>query len=289
MPIVTDLPKLPDRDPESHKGDFGKVLIVAGSLGMAGAASLAGQAALRSGSGLVRIATPASCLATVAALNPCYTTLALPEDAQGRISEKAIPLLLEAITEHDAVALGPGLGQSRALVRLVEQIIAIDSLALVIDADGLNNLSKIKQWPKHCQARLILTPHPGEMQRLWSGLNRMSMPVDRSTCATQFSQQTKTTVVLKGAGTVVTDAQRIYINTTGNPGMATAGSGDVLTGIILSLLGQKLCRFDAASLGVNIHGAVGDCAARDLGPISLTALDLVDFLPKAWKKHHDPT
>lgn len=289
MQIVNDIPSLPQRPQNSHKGDFGKILIIAGSRGMAGAASLTGQAALRSGAGLVRIATPANCLSTVAGLNPCYTTLALPEDDQGCISYKAMTPLLETITEHDAVALGPGLGQSRDLCHLIEEIIALADLRLVIDADGLNNLSKIKPWPQRCRAQLILTPHPGEMRRLWSGLNRTALPLDRSDCAAQFSEQTGATVVLKGAGTVVTDAQRLTINKTGNPGMATAGSGDVLTGIILSLLGQNLCRFDAASLGVFIHGLAGDLAARDLGPLSLTALDLIDFLPKAWENHHDPT
>ncbi len=285
MQIVTEIPRLSERAQDSHKGDFGKVLIIAGSLGMAGAASLAGQSALRCGAGLVRIATPQGSLATVAALHPCYTTLALPEDTEGRISMASLRILSHAIEEHDAVALGPGLGQSRDLCRLVEHLLSFENLPLLIDADGLNNLSKIKHWPRLCRAKVILTPHPGEMVRLWRSLNREAPPRDRQEWALHFSQQTSVTVILKGAGTVVTDGDQVYVNSTGNPGMATAGSGDVLTGVILALMGQNLGHMAAGCLGVYIHGLAGDLAAHTLGQISLTATDLLDFLPNAWKKH----
>lgn len=289
MQVITQVPGLPARARESHKGNFGKVLVIAGSRPMAGAASLAGQAALRCGAGLVCIATAQGCQSTVASLHPCYTTLALPQDNEGRISMDALGLLSQAIEEHDAVALGPGLGQSRDLRHILEELLVRENLSLLIDADGLNNLSKIKDWHRRCRAQTILTPHPGEMKRLWQGLNRQSPPQDRQEWALHLSQQTGVTVILKGADTVVTDGDQVYINTTGNPGMATAGSGDVLTGTILALLGQKFSPIAAGCLGVYIHGLAGDLAACALGQISLTALDLIDFLPKAWKQHLSTT
>jgi NAD(P)H-hydrate epimerase len=153
---------------------------------------------------------------------------------------------------------------------------------LVIDGDGLNNLSKIKNWPAKLKANLILTPHPGEMKRLWQATFREKLPPDRQEQAAQLAQHSKTIVVLKGAGTVVTDGQKVYINKTGNPGMATAGSGDVLTGVITALMGQGLTNFDAAVLGVYIHGLAADIAAKKTGQTSLIATDIIQALGDAF-------
>ena len=285
MQIISDIPKLEPRAVDGHKGDYGKVCIIAGSVGMSGAAALAGRAALRAGAGLVRVAMPKSVLPIVAAIEPSFTTIALPEDSAGRISAKAIHAVLEAVGQNDAVAFGPGIGISGALRSILETLLEQESLRLVVDADGLNNLAGIKNWSTKLKAKLILTPHPGEMKRLWSGLLREELPADRKEQALQLAQRTNTIVVLKGAGTVVTDGEKVYINKTGNPGMATAGSGDVLTGVITALLGQGLSEFDAAILGVYIHGLAGDIAAEKLGQISLMTTDIIDSLPDAFLKH----
>jgi NAD(P)H-hydrate epimerase len=284
MQIIDTIQKLEPRAVDAHKGDFGKVCIIAGSIGMSGAAALAGRSALRAGSGLVRVATPKSVLPIVASIEPSFTTIALPEDNLDRISAKAINILLEAAAENDCLAFGPGISTSGAIRSILETLLEQDGLRLVIDADGLNNLAGIKDWPHKLKASLILTPHPGEMKRLWSALLREPLPPDRQQQAVQLAQHTKTVVALKGAGTVVTDGQKVYINKTGNPGMATAGSGDVLTGIITALAGQGLNNFDAAVMGVYIHGLAGDIAAENLGQISLTATDIIDALPEAFKR-----
>jgi len=284
MQLIESIPKLRPRAVDAHKGDFGKVCIIAGSTGMSGAAALAGRSALRAGAGLVRVATPKSVLPIVASIEPSFTTIALPEDSLGRISAKAINPILEAVNENDVVAFGPGVGTSGELRSLLETLLRQDKLRLVIDADGLNNLAGIKDWPDALKANLILTPHPGEMKRLWSGLFRESLPSDRQQQAVQLAQQTKTVVALKGAGTVVTDGEKVYINKTGNPGMATAGSGDVLTGVITALAGQGLSDLDAAVLGVYIHGLAGDIAAENFGQISLMTTDIIQALADAFMR-----
>jgi ADP-dependent NAD(P)H-hydrate dehydratase len=285
MQLIETIPKLQPRVVDGHKGDYGKVCIIAGSVGMSGAAALAGRAALRAGAGLVRVATPKSVLPIIAAIEPSFTTIALPEDNAGRISAKAINIILKAIIENDVVAFGPGIGISGALRSILETLLEQESLRLVIDADGLNNLAKIKNWPDRLKAKLILTPHPGEFKRLWSGLLREEPPAERQQQALQLSQQTNTVVVLKGAGTVVTDGEKVYVNNTGNPGMATAGSGDVLTGVITALLGQGLTDFDAAVLGVYIHGLAGDIAAEKTGQVSLIATDIAQALTDAFVRY----
>lgn len=283
MEIINAVPKLPPRPVEGHKGTFGRVLVIAGSVGMTGAAALVGRAALRAGSGLVRVATARSALPIVAAIEPCYTTLPLAEDSEGRISAKAVNAILSAVQENDVAAVGPGMGQSPGLRSLIGTLLQQEGLRLLIDGDGLNNLSRLPDWPKKCRADVILTPHPGEMKRLWSGLFREEMPKDRKETAIRMAQATEAVVALKGAGTVVTDGRRVYVNTTGNPGMATAGSGDVLTGVITSLVGQGLSRLDATILGVYIHGMAGDIASSRLGQVSLIATDIIDTLAEAFK------
>ena len=284
MRIIENIPRLKPRPSDAHKGDFGKVCIVAGSIGMSGAAALAGRAALRAGAGLVRVAVPKTILPIVATIEPSFTTIALAEDSVGRISAKAINTILNAVGENDVLAFGPGVGKSGALRSVLETLIKQEQLRLLIDADGLNNLSKIKDWPAKLKASLVLTPHPGEMKRLWTALFREQLPPDRQNQAAQLAHRTKTVVVLKGAGTVVSDGQKVYINKTGNAGMATAGSGDVLTGVITALIGQGLSNLDAAVLGVYIHGLAGDIAAKKTGQVSLMTTDIIESLPEAFLK-----
>jgi hydroxyethylthiazole kinase-like uncharacterized protein yjeF len=284
MKQITQIPKLKKRAKDAHKGDFGKVLVIAGSVGMSGAAALVGKAALRTGSGLVRVAVPKSILPIVASLEPCYTTIPVAEDEKGHISGKAINAVLQTAADNDVLAFGPGIGVTHGVSMILATLLEQAELKLVIDADGLNNLAKLNDWPSKCKAKLILTPHPGEMKRLWDGLFRIPLPTDRSEQAAKLSQKTNAVVVLKGAGTVVTDGNRVYVNKTGNPGMATAGSGDVLTGVITSLYGQGLDAFDAAVLGVYVHGLAGDIAAESRSEISLIATDIIDSLGDAFKK-----
>ncbi len=285
MRTIKNVPKLKPRAVDAHKGDFGKVCIIAGSIGMSGAAALAGRAALRAGAGLVRVAIPKNILPIVASIEPSFTTIPLAEDNAGRISAKAINTILDAAGENDVLAFGPGVGVSSALQSVLQTLLEQAQLRLVIDADGLNNLSKIKNWPAKLKAKLILTPHPGEMNRLWKGLFREPLPTSRRNQAGQLAKLTKTTIALKGAATVVTDGQKVYINKTGNPGMATAGSGDVLTGIITALIGQGLNNFDAAIMGVYIHGLAGDIAAKKTGQVGLITTDIIESLPEAFLKH----
>jgi len=282
MQIIDKIPKLKPRAVDAHKGDFGRVLIVAGSLGMSGAAALAGRSALRSGAGLVRIAVPESVLPIVASIDPCYTTILLPEDAAGRISAEAVPAILSAIEENDAIAFGPGIGTSTDLRSILEKLCDQEALRIVIDADGLNNLAGLGDWPARTRANLILTPHPGEMKKLWRSLIREPMPPNRQDQATEFARRTGAIVVLKGAGTVVTDGEKVYTNKTGNPGMATAGSGDVLTGMITALIAQGMSNLEAAILAVHVHGKAADIAAQTTTQTALIATDIIETLPKAW-------
>ncbi|MGB8226685.1 MAG: NAD(P)H-hydrate dehydratase [Sedimentisphaerales bacterium] len=283
MQIIKDISKLKPRAIDAHKGDFGKVLIIAGSTGFSGAAAIAAKSALRSGAGLVRLAVPQSVLPIVAAIEPCYTTIPLAEDSSGKISTKAVDTVLKAVEENDVVAFGPGVGVSGGVKTVLESLLRLDGLRLVIDADGLNNLALLKNWSDINKANLILTPHPGEMNRLWDGLLRKPMPQNREAIAVEFADAAKAVVVLKGHGTVVADTEKVYVNTTGNPGMATAGCGDVLTGVITALCGQGLDNFDASVLAVYIHGLAGDLAAKDKGQINLIATDILDFLPQAFR------
>lgn len=268
---------------DSHKGLYGRICIIGGSIGFSGAAAMAGKSALRSGAGLVRVAVPKSVLPIVASIEPSYTTISLAEDSTGKISAKAIDVILKAVGENDVIAFGPGVGVSGEIKTILENLLRLEGIRLVIDADGLNNLAALTDWPNINKANLILTPHPGEMKRLWSGLLREPMPQDRETIAVEFAKASKSIVVLKGNNTVVTESEKIYVNTTGNPGMATAGTGDVLTGVIAALCGQGLDNFNACVLGTYVHGLAGDLAAEEKGQASLIATDVIDYLPNAFK------
>ena len=284
---ITTIPKLTPRTAQAHKGDFGKVLIVGGSRGMVGAPSLAANAALRSGAGLVRVAVPQTIQLTVAQLTPCATTIPLAEDNKGFLSRHALNDILNALEDNDVLALGPGLGQTNELTELVPTVINQCDKPMIIDADGLNNLAAVGSNAWKLGPNTVLTPHPGEMRRLWQGCFREEMPADRTEQAEKLARRTHTVVVLKGAGTVVTDGKSTYINETGNPGMATGGTGDVLTGCIAALSARQgtaaMSVLDAAILAVYVHGRAGDLAAAVMGQTALIAADLIDRLCQAWQ------
>jgi len=250
---------------------------------MVGAPALAANAALRSGAGLVKIACPRPAQQTIAGLAPCATSMPLPATADGKLSAQAQASLRRVVSEHDVVAFGPGAGQGRGLRSLLDPLIALDGKPIVIDADGLNNLAAIKNWWTKRKADVVLTPHPGEMARLVRAAGMADDLRDRPATAAEYARLTDAVCVLKGAGTLVTDGRRCFRNKTGNPGMAVAGTGDVLTGIIAALIGQGLTPFDAAVKGVHVHGLAGDIASRRIGEVSLIATDLIDELPAAFK------
>ena len=275
------LPRLPQREPESHKGTFGTVLVAGGSRGMTGAVTLAGKAALRGGAGLVRLAVADACLETVAAAEPSYLTLPLPADRAGRVSLDACELLQTAAARATAVALGPGLGRSLGLDALVARLYQTLPLPMVLDADALNALSDRPELLSRPGGPRILTPHPGEFTRLLGATHTPPL-AEREAAAVELAARWGVIVVLKAHHTLVTDGQQTAHNTTGNPGMATGGSGDVLTGLLGSLLAQRFAPWDAARLAVYLHGLAGDLAAAKLGEESLIASDLVHYLPSAF-------
>lgn len=281
--MTNGLPVFPARSPESHKGDFGLALVVGGSRGMAGAVGMAGMAALRGGAGLVRLAVPEPILDTVAALEPSYMTVPLPADPQGRIALSARQTLLSAAAAATVVAYGPGLGRSLGLTALTGWLYAHLPKPMVIDADGLNALAARRDAIPQPAAPRILTPHPGEFARL---VGTARIPADeRESAAIELAGRWGVVLVLKGHRTLITDGSRRTVNTTGNPGMATGGSGDVLTGLVTALACQGLAPYEAARLGVHLHGLAGDLAARELGQEGMIASDLVRFLPQAFQEY----
>ncbi len=274
-------PTLPSREPDSHKGDYGRALLVGGSRGMSGAIGLAGMATLRSGAGLVKLAVPDVCLDVVATFEPSYMTVPLVADAAGRIAAGAKPVLAELLDVATAVAIGPGLGRSADLDALVAWLYQEMRQPAVFDADALNALSADPEVLSNPGGPRILTPHPGEFARLIGGAQLDGDA--RTRRAVELAQTTGAIVVVKGHQTLITDGQQSATNTTGNPGMATGGSGDVLTGVIVGLLCHGLAPFAAAQLGCHIHGLAGDVAADELGQVSMIAADLVEFLPEAFE------
>ncbi|MGD0899552.1 MAG: NAD(P)H-hydrate dehydratase [Thermoguttaceae bacterium] len=276
------LPRLAPRLPEAHKGDFGTALIIGGSRGMTGAVALAGMAALRGGAGLVRLAVPQRCLDVVSSIEPSYMTAPLADDDAGRIALSAHDRIVELAQAATVVACGPGLGRSADLDRLVGRLYRELARPMVVDADALNALSIQPEVLARPAGPRILTPHPGEFARL---IGQKLDGQARQQAAVDLAARYGLVVVLKGHRTLVTDGRRQYHNTTGNPGMATGGSGDSLTGLVTALACQGLAPYDAARLGVYLHGLAGDLAASEVGEVSLVASDLVRFLPKAIVAH----
>ena len=282
--LITEVPRLAPRNPDANKGDFGRVLLTAGSRGMSGAAVLCASAALRGGAGLVRLALPAGILPIAATANPCYMTVPLPEDDHGRLAAAAAPELVALLGQSTAAGLGPGLGRGDGVSAVVRAVLEQATLPLVLDADGLNALPPLLGLLKRRGGPTVLTPHPGEFGRL-IGADAAAVQANRQDLAVRFAAEHGVVLVLKGRRTIVTDGRRLYINSTGNPGMATGGTGDVLTGLTAALLGQKLEPFAAAQLAVYLHGLAGDLARDALGETSLIAADLLDYLPQAFRAH----
>ena len=267
------------RTADAHKGDFGRVTVVAGSLGKTGAAFLAGMGALRSGAGLVTVATPAACLPVVASMAPELMTEPLGE-ADGSVSASAIERVLELA--QDVVACGPGLGRTRGAFEFVRALVERATVPLVLDADALTLLA---EEPGRLMGRddrdVIITPHPGEMSRL-VGMSIDEVQANRLDIAADFAATHRVYVVLKGHRTVIaTPAGRLFINPTGNPGMATGGTGDVLTGMIAAWLAQLLDAEAACRVAVFLHGAAGDLAEAAHGQVAMTATDLLARLGDA--------
>ncbi|MEE9604548.1 MAG: NAD(P)H-hydrate dehydratase [Candidatus Scalindua sp.] len=290
---VKNLPKLISRKRNTHKGNYGRVLVLAGSPGMTGAAYLCCKAALRSGSGIVTLGIPKSLNFVMETKLTCVMTHPLPETKALTLSNRGREEILKLCERHDVVALGPGLSQQPETKNLILWLIKTIDRSIVIDADGINALTGKLHILYNIKKNVVLTPHPGEMSRLINLDSAKDVQKKRLNIATQFVKSIHEQLgkgkdfilVLKGDKTIVADYNKVYINRTGNPGMATAGTGDVLTGIIVSLIGQGFNVFNASQLGVHIHGLAGDMASKKKGKVSMIASDILDFLPNAFIRY----
>lgn len=268
---------LPDRDPESHKGDFGKILLLCGSRGYTGAAAMAAMGALRSGAGLVYLGVPESIYAIEAVKLTEPIVFPLP-DENGKYAKPAVQNVRELLPKMDAVLIGCGMGKSDGTLLMLKTVLNEFDGPVVVDADGINLLAEHKDILRGRKAVTVLTPHAGEFQRLTDLTIR-----DRVKDAKALSAKLGCICVLKGHNTVITDGVEMYINPTGNPGMAVGGSGDVLAGIIVSLLGQGLNPLEAAAAGTWLHGAAGDRCASQLGQYGMLPMDMLQELPRLIK------
>ena len=288
--IVTSPPALPPRPAEGHKGLFGRILVVGGDEAMLGAPVLAATSALRMGAGWVQLAVPRKLLFHALTITP--ELVGLPLDAKS-----AKKILLEAAKKADALVIGPGIGQSNEAAQRLKALLGLEH-PVVIDADALNLLAREKRWPK-IKAKALLTPHPGEMGRLLKLLPKASLKsigtnapdalgkdqAIRKAVAVEAANTFGATIVLKGHRTVVTDGTKVYVNETGDSSLSKAGTGDVLSGMIGCLLGQKMTPFDAACLGVYLHGRAGEIAGHRVGKRSALARDVIDALAQAITEH----
>ena len=305
---MDDAPKLPSRPIDGHKGTFGTVCVIGGQAGgprvMVGGPALAALGALRAGAGLAVLAVPAPIMAAALTIVPSATGLALPVDENGGLRPSDVAALLDTfLHEYDCLAVGPGFGVDEPQRQIMVRLIGQDEVPVVVDADALNTLATVPQFDQDFRAPAVFTPHPGEYRRLTEALGLDGDPIDqakRAAAAEQLAQRLGCVVVLKGSGTVVTDGVQTWINTTGNVALATAGSGDVLTGVIASLIGQyfnphlggtdssvapsqpsQLSLFECARLGVYLHGLAADRWAERNGDSGLLATDLLTELPAA--------
>ncbi|MFH1024341.1 MAG: NAD(P)H-hydrate dehydratase [Planctomycetota bacterium] len=287
--IIPSPPALRRRPPDSHKGTYGHVFVLAGSAGMTGAAFLTTQSALRSGAGLVTLGVPRSLQPILASKLTCAITVALPESPRRTFSSHEKEETARMIANrYTCLAMGPGVSQDIDTKRLVLYLLQTVKLPTVLDADGINVLPQHPTLLHEIGHDVILTPHPGEMARL-TGLTTEEIQKDRQGIALDFAKTFRTILVLKGHRTLVTDGEKLFINPTGNPGMATAGAGDVLTGMIAGLLVQGYSPFDSAVLGVYLHGLAGDIARESKGEYALIATDILDCLPRSFIRHGDTT
>lgn len=273
---------LPARMPSAHKGTYGHAGIIAGSVGKSGSAALAAKAALRIGVGLVTVATPASVNDALEAKLLEAMTAPMPETKARTLARSGLDRLMEFINARSAVAIGPGLTTHPETVELIQALVRRLDKPSVLDADALNALAGRTSLLTECKAPPILTPHPGEMARLEQEATPRSVNADRIGTASHFAQGRGIILVLKGARTVVAHPDgRVAICPTGNPGMATAGTGDALTGVLVGLLAQRVPPWEAACAGTYIHGLAGDLAAAALGQAGMTAGDLIERIPQA--------
>ena len=268
---------LPDRSPDAHKGDFGRILLLCGSRGYTGSAYLAAMGALRAGAGLVFLGVPESIYAIEAVKLNEAIVFPLP-DADGALSPDAAAQIEEKLARMDAVLIGPGLGQSSGALAALETVLREAKCPVVVDADGINLLGKHKALLRGRQYPTILTPHEMEFARLGGDTSS-----DRAEAAINLARTLGCVLVRKGRGTLITDGTVSYRNLTGNPGMAVGGSGDVLAGIITAFLGQGLGPMEAASCGCWFHGAAGDLCARELGQYGMLPTDMLAVLPRLLK------
>ena len=268
---------LPDRNPRSHKGDYGRLLLLCGSRGYTGAAALAAMGALRAGGGLVYLGVPESIYAIEAVKLTEPVVLPLPDEA-GAFSPRAAESVRELLPGMDAVLFGPGVGRGAGALAVLETVLREAACPVVLDADGINLLSGHKDWVRGRQAPTVLTPHEGEFTRLFGPIEP-----DRAGAAVEAARELSCILVLKGWATRITDGRRGWRNPTGNPGMAVGGSGDALAGILTALLGQKLPAPEAAACAVWLHGAAGDRWAEKNGQYGLLPTDLLEELPRLMK------
>ena len=262
------------RKPDTHKGNYGRILIIAGAEGYTGAPALAAKAAVRSGAGLIFLGVPRAVYPIVASKLDAPVVFPLA-DGDGKLSSAALPEILRRLETTNACLLGPGLGRGEETDHVVRKIVSRCTCPLVLDADGINAMAAHKDILREAGCPLILTPHEGEFRRLTD-----APETDRVSGAMNLARELNAIVLRKGHETVITDGFMTYVNHTGNPGMATGGSGDVLAGILVSMLGQGVPPLEAAALSAWLHGSAGDLAAAELGQYAMGPNDLIDNLPR---------
>ena len=283
--IIETFRKIYPRKPDTHKGDYGKIFVLAGSSGMTGAACLSSFSALKSGAGLVYLGIPKSLSSVVESKLIEVIAVPLPETKQGTVAVEAFKKLKNIADGCDFLLIGPGLSRNNSTQELVRKLVLSVKKPILLDADGLNAFeSKVRLLKKRKTKSLILTPHPGEFSRLLKK-SVQEIEKNREKFTREFAEKFNLILVLKGYRTIVVSSEgSMYINDSGNPGIATAGSGDVLSGVIAGLRVQGLSDFEAASLGVYIHGRAGDIAANTKSEISLIASDILKSLPVVFKE-----
>ena len=268
---------LPDRLADTHKGNYGKLLLLCGSKGYTGAAALAAMGALRSGAGLVFLTVP-ECIYEIEAVKLAEPIVQALPSKNGMFSSDALFSLQKMFTGKDVLLIGPGIGRSQDTEAVVCFALEHFSGPVILDADGINVISEHKDLLRGRTHPTILTPHDGEFLRLGGKLSE-----DRIQSATAFAREFGIILLLKGHRTIITDGVKCYINTTGNPGMATGGSGDVLAGVITALVGQGIPPLEAAACGAWLHGAAGDICAQEIGQYGMLPTDMINVLPRLLK------
>lgn len=268
---------LPERDPDGHKGTFGKILLICGSRGYTGAAALAAMGALRSGAGLVYLAVPESIYAieAVKLTEPVIIPMA---EHKGMLASEATDAVRNLLPKMDAVLIGPGIGLEDGPLRVLETVLLEAKCPVVVDADGITLLSRHKDILRGRSCPMILTPHIGEFERMAGAVGQ-----DRIGAAMTLAREFSCIVLLKGRGTVITDGVNCYRNPTGNPGMAVGGSGDLLAGILTAFLGQGIAPLEATACAAWVHGAAGDLCAAELGQYAMLPTDMLAKLPRLLK------